>query len=195
MTLVVTRVLMVTLLPLAASWVHTRIDKRPETQRWPAEVWMLYLLALAVGASGISGAFAHTFAAERTAESIGFPPGNPFQHEVAVANLVLATLAFGAMSRPDGFRDAVVVAVTVMGLGATAVHAVEAVQSANLAPGNTVQNFANLLRPAALIVVLRRTRSSTTPTMAGPWHSSVKAAVLTVTGVAWSGFAVAYALS
>jgi hypothetical protein len=82
------------------------------------------------------------------AESIGWPTGSPFQLEVGFANLAVGILGIVAMGRRDGFREATVIAVTVFALGATVVHVMDVVESGNLAPGNTIQNVSNLLRPA-----------------------------------------------
>jgi hypothetical protein len=78
--------------------------------------------------------------------------------EVAFANLLLGVLGLIAAGRRDGFREATVIAVTVFGVGATIVHLMDIFETGNLAPGNTVQNFANLLRPALLIYFLVASR-------------------------------------
>jgi len=63
-----------------------------EWDRW-SEVLLGALLTFTVGFLGLLGAFAHTFQATETARLIGFPPGNPFQHEVAMANLAVGIVA------------------------------------------------------------------------------------------------------
>jgi hypothetical protein len=95
------------------------------------------------------------------AESIGWPTGNPFQLEVGFANLAVGILGIVAMGRRDGFREATVIAVAVFGVGATIVHARDIIETGNLAPGNTLQNVGNLLKPALLIgfLVASRRRS------------------------------------
>jgi hypothetical protein len=45
-----------------------------------------------------------------------------------------------------------------LGVGATVVHAMDVIESGNLAPGNTIQNISNLLRPALLIAFLAASR-------------------------------------
>ena len=62
------------------------------------------------------------------------------------------------MGRRDGFREATVIAVTVFGVGATIVHVSDIIQTGNLAPGNTIQNVGNLLKPALLIGFLAASR-------------------------------------
>ena len=108
--------------------------------------------------SGIGGFFGHVFISDQVAESIGWPTGNPFQLEVGVANLAVGILGIVAMGRRDGFREATVIAATVFGVGATVVHVMDVIESGNLAPGNTIQNVSNLLRPALLIAFLAASR-------------------------------------
>ena len=40
------------------------------------------------------------------------------------------------------------IAVAVVGVGATVVHVTDILQEGNLAPGNSIQNVGNLLKPA-----------------------------------------------
>jgi hypothetical protein len=80
--------------------------------------------------------------------------------EVGFANLALGILGLVAMGRRDGFREATVIAVTVLGIGATIVHIMDIVQTGNLAPGNTLQNVSNLLKPALLIGFLTAIRQA-----------------------------------
>jgi hypothetical protein len=82
----------------------------------------------------------------------------PFQLEVGVANLAVGILGVVAMGRRDGFREATVIAAAVFGVGATVVHVMDVIESGNLAPGNTIQNVSNLLRPALLIAFLAASR-------------------------------------
>jgi hypothetical protein len=51
------------------------------------ELILLYFLVIPTGVMGILAFFAHTVYSVETAESIGWPPNNPFQTEVAFANL------------------------------------------------------------------------------------------------------------
>jgi hypothetical protein len=58
-------------------------------------------------------------------------------------------LGFVSAVRRDGFREATVIAVTIVGVGATVVHVMDMIQEGNLAPGNSIQNIGNLLKPPA----------------------------------------------
>jgi len=94
-------------------------------------------LALVAG-SGIGGFFGHFFISDPVAGSIGWPTGNPFQLEVGFANLAVGILGIVAMGRRDGFREATVIAVTVLGVGATIVHASDIIETGKGSPRSNV---------------------------------------------------------
>ena len=160
MTVTAVRVFIFSILPLLVAGAHIALDKSVTSRDRRLEVLLLYLFALGVAASGISGFFGHLFLSDFVAESIGWPAGNPFQLEVGFANLAVGSLGIMAMGRRDGFREATVIAVAVFGVGATIVHLLDIVETGNLAPGNTVQNVSNLLRPALLFGFLAASRSA-----------------------------------
>jgi hypothetical protein len=168
------RVLLFGVLPLVLAVAHVWLDERVRHRAQRLEVFLLYVLAVGVAGSAIGGFFAHAFLADEVAESIGWPAGSPFQREVAFANLALGILGVLAMNRRDGFRGATVIAVTIFAGGATITHVTDIVETGNLAGGNTVQNLANVLRPAVLIwllLAIRRTASvdhAEEPTLLGP---------------------------
>jgi hypothetical protein len=70
----------------------------------------------------------------------------------------LGILGIVAMGRRGGFREATVIAVTLLGVGVTVVHVMDVIESGNLASGNTIQNVSNLLRPGLLIAFLAASR-------------------------------------
>jgi 4-amino-4-deoxy-L-arabinose transferase-like glycosyltransferase len=152
------RIFMYSILPLLVAGVHVALDKTVWSRERKLELFLIYLFGLGVAATGIGGFFGHLFLSDLVAESIGWPSGNPFQLEVGFANLALGIMGIIAMSRRDGFREATVIAVTVFGVGATIVHIMDIIGTGNLAPGNTVQNISNLLRPALLIGFLSASR-------------------------------------
>jgi hypothetical protein len=144
------RVFAYTLLPLVFAVAHLLIDPGTRTLSRRIEVFVIYLLAISVGANGISGAFGHLFLSDLVAESIGWPTGSPFQLEMGFANLTLGVLGFLAVGRRGGFRTATIIAVAVIGFGATTVHLLDIAATGNLAPGNTVQNVSNVIDPVLL---------------------------------------------
>lgn len=121
------------------------------------DIWEQYLIfyfALGVAGSGISNFFSHFFMSEIVAVSIGWAPGSPFQLEVAFTNLSIGIIGLLAVGRRDGFREAAVIAATVFSVGATIVHFIDIIGTGNLAPGNSLQNIANIIKPVMLIVLL-----------------------------------------
>lgn len=154
----VLRIFLFTLLPLLVAGVQIWLDKSSRSRVRKNEVVLMYLFGLGVAGSGIGGFFSHFFLSDTVAESIGWPTGSPFQLEIAFANLATGILGVVAVGRRDGFREATVIAVTVFGVGASIVHAMDIIETSNLAPGNTIQNFSNLVRPALLIIYLTASR-------------------------------------
>lgn len=160
MSLVIIRIFIFSILPLLVAGVQIALDKPTNTRERRLEVFLIYLFTLGVAGSGIGSFISHFFISDLVAESIGWPAGNPFQLEVAFANLAIGILGLIAAGRRDGFREATVLTVTVFGVGVTIVHLMDIIQTGNLAPGNTVQNFANLMKPILLIGFLVASRRS-----------------------------------
>jgi 4-amino-4-deoxy-L-arabinose transferase-like glycosyltransferase len=152
------RVFIYSMLPLIMAVGHVGLDKISRSRERKLEIFLLYLFGVGVAGSGIGGFFGHVFISDSVAESVGWPTGSPFQLEVGFANLAIGILGIVAMGRRDGFREATVIAVTVFGVGATFVHISDIVETGNLAPGNTLQNIGNLLKPALLIGLLAASR-------------------------------------
>ena len=152
------RVFAFSVLPVIIAVGHLGLDSSSRPRERRLEIFLLCLFGVGVAGSGIGGFFGHVFISDPVAKSIGWPTGNPFQLEVGVANLAVGILGVVAMGRRDGFREATVIAATVLGVGATVVHAMDVIASGNLAPGNTIQNVSNLLRPALLIGFLAASR-------------------------------------
>jgi 4-amino-4-deoxy-L-arabinose transferase-like glycosyltransferase len=200
MSIVALRVFIYSVLPVLAATIHIALDKSCRSRQQTLELFLLYLFGVGVAGSGIGGFFGHFFISDTVAQSIGWPKGNPFQLEVGFANLALGVLGIVAMGRRDGFREATVIAVTVLGVGATIVHAIDIIDTGNLAPGNTLQNVSNLLKPALLIgflAALRRTERSpgteaTEPTFEA-WRAPRVRAVGLMTASVATGFGVGLA--
>ena len=195
-TPVAVRVFAFSVLPVLLAALHVRLDSSARDRAWRVEVFLIYLFMLGVGASGLSGFFGHVFTPDTVAESIGWSTGSPFQQEMGFANLALGVLGLIAAGRRDGFREATVAAVTIVGVGATVVHVIDALQEGNLAPGNTIQNVANLLKPALLIpmlIVSRRSPAAATPSF-DRWRMEVVGTAGVVTAVVGTGFGIGFSL-
>jgi hypothetical protein len=162
---------------------------------WKIEVFLIYLFVLGVGAGGLSGFFGHVFAPDAIADSIGWERGSPFQQEMGFANLSLGVLGFVAATRRDGFREATVVAVSVLAVGASVVHILDIIATGNLAPGNSIQILPNLLRPALLIPLLAMSRREEASTAGIPLVRDRMAVIRTAsvaTGVVGTGFGLGF---
>jgi hypothetical protein len=145
------RIFAYSLLPLLLATGHMWLDRQAKTPARRIELFIMYLLAISVGANGLGGAFGHLFLSDLVAEGIGWAAGSPFQLEMGYANLLIGVLGLIAVGRRDGFRTATILATTILGVGATLVHLQEILAYGNLAPGNTIQNLGNLLDPILLI--------------------------------------------
>lgn len=137
------------------------------------EIFAVHLYGIG-GFSGIVSFFMHTLYADRLAESIGWPAGNPFQTEVAVANLAIGVLGFMVFFRRD-FMLPYVIAASIFGIGAGITHIVDIMQSANFAPGNAgpilyADFFAPLLRIGLYIAYARSMRPKSIPASQAGWY-------------------------
>ncbi|MGB7307715.1 MAG: DUF6790 family protein, partial [Candidatus Acidiferrales bacterium] len=86
--------------------LHVAIQKRPRTRRGVTDTLLLYFFAFPIGLGGLLGFVGHTMRAGPVAASIGWPAGNPFQYEVAVANLAFGVLGLLCLRFRDGFWTA-----------------------------------------------------------------------------------------
>jgi hypothetical protein len=195
------RLFLFILLPILIPLVQIQFDRAANTHERKIELFLIYLFGLGVAGSGIGGFFSHFFLSDAVAESIGWSAGSPFQLEVAFANLAIGTLGLIATARRDGFREAAVIAATIFSVGASVVHFMDIIASGNLAPGNTLQNINNLVRPALLILFLTASRraerspesESNTPGFEA-WRIPQLQVIGWVTFVVSIGFGVGYAL-
>lgn len=109
-------------LGLVLPLLHLAIQKQLRTRRRVAELLLIYAFAFPVGLGGLTGFAGHTLRAAPVAASIGWPAGNPFQYEVAVANLAFGVLGILCLWFRDGFWTATAIGWSVFFLGAAAVH-------------------------------------------------------------------------
>lgn len=86
--------------------VHIAATKERRALSQIADILLLYLFVFPIGLGGLIGFLGHTFRAGSTAASIGWPAHNPFQYEVAMANLAFGILGISAAWVRGGFRVA-----------------------------------------------------------------------------------------
>ena len=142
-------------LGLVVGSVHLFLDKQPRTKARVAQIFLLWLLVITVGIQGVFAFIGHTVYADATAASIGWPAGNPFQSEVAVANLTVGILGILCYWMRGNFWIASVIGFSIWWLGDAVVHLRSIVVEANYAPNNAgVTFYLDILVPVILIVVL-----------------------------------------
>ncbi|MGC2419811.1 MAG: DUF6790 family protein [Candidatus Acidiferrales bacterium] len=135
--------------------LHLAMQKRPRTKQRIAEVLLLYAFAFPIGLGGLVGFVGHTLRAGPVAASIGRPAGNPFQYEVAVANLAFGVLGLLCLRFRDGFWIATAIGWSVFMLGAAVVHLHQIHAGQPYAPGNAgAILYFDILAPALVVALL-----------------------------------------
>ena len=143
------------ILGLVVGAMHVYLDKHPRTRGRVAEIFLLWFLVISVGIGGVFAFIGHTVFADATAASIGWPAGNPFQSEVAVANLTVGILGILCYWMRGNFWVATVIGFSVWWLGDAVVHIREIVVAENYAPNNAgVTFYLAILFPVLLIALL-----------------------------------------
>ena len=142
-------------LGLVVGAMHVYLDKQPRTKGRVAEIFLLWFLVISVGIGGVFAFIGHTVFADATAASIGWPAGNPFQSEVAVANLTVGILGILCYWIRGNFWVATVIGFSVWWLGDAVVHIREIVVAKNYAPNNAgVTFYLAIVFPVILIALL-----------------------------------------
>ena len=182
------------IIPLLLATAHMMLDRKARTKAQRIELFIVYLLAISVGANGLGGAIGHLFLSDLIAEGVGWPTGSPFQLEMGFANLLVGVLGIMAISHRDGFRTATIIATTILGVGATSVHIWDISATGNLSPGNTIINLGNLLDPVLLIglswLASRNADTDTENPASARWHMRLEI----VAGMAAAGVGTGYGL-
>jgi hypothetical protein len=121
---------------LVLACIHLVFDRKARTAKKILEIILTYFLVINVGLGGILAFLGHTFQSDIIAKSIGWPTGNPFQYEVAAANLAFGILGVLCIWLRGGFWLATGIGSTVFLLGAAMVHLRELVLYHNMAVNN-----------------------------------------------------------
>lgn len=115
---------------------------------------LLWLLVIKVGLGGIWAFMGHYFNADVVADYIGWPKGNPFQQEVAFANLGLGVCGLLCFFFRGNFWLATILFATIFLIGAFSVHVKDQHVSDNRNAGNAGPVFyADILSPVVLWVL------------------------------------------
>jgi len=124
------------ILALLGATLHVLFRLHERSTRRVVEVFLLYLLAVSVGLGGAAAFVGHTVRADQTALYIGWPAGNPFQLEVAVANFAFSVLGLACIWIRGHFWTATCLGFSIFLLGAGIIHLREIGMRHNLASGN-----------------------------------------------------------
>jgi hypothetical protein len=116
--------------------IHVLLFTKDRSMGNVARLYLAYLLPLSVGLGGLIGFMGHTLRADEIARSIGWPTGNPFQFEVAVANLAFGVLGLLCVKFRDGFWTATILGYGVFLEGAAYGHIREILQAGNWSVNN-----------------------------------------------------------
>jgi hypothetical protein len=77
---------------IAGAALQLARNREPRTLGHASEVFLVWFLVVWAGIGSVFTFLSHTLSANQTATAIGWPIGNPFQSEVAVANLAAGVL-------------------------------------------------------------------------------------------------------
>ena len=135
--------------------LHLWLGKRPVSGGRFVEVVLLYLLVFYAGVGGLVGFLGHTFKSQEVARQIGWQ-SNPFQLEVAMANLAFGVLGVMCIWQKGSFRTATGIGFAIFLLGCGYVHLRDLTLHGNLAPYNAgpVLWFNDLAVPLVILILL-----------------------------------------
>lgn len=163
--------LFVPILAVIGALVHIARARHRTVDR-ALEIALLWGFGLVVGFGGLVITVSHVFFADATAAQIGFPAGNPFQFEVAMANFAFAVLGLTCLWIRGSFWTATALGFAVFYWGATVGHITQYVVAGNDAPYNVgpilVTDIGSPLVIGALLIALHVHRGRTATTTVSP---------------------------
>lgn len=141
------------LITIIAAVVQMIREKRiPASRR--IDILLSWIFLIIVGFGGIWAFIGHTLFADQVAASIGWPAGNPFQQEVALANLAIGVLGILSFRMTGSFRIATIITYTIFMIGAGIGHIWQIISAGNLAVNNAGPIlWIDLLVPIVIILL------------------------------------------
>ncbi len=126
------------LIAIGTAVAHLLFSKVKEKAsfRYTVKVLLSYILPLNIGIAGILAFIAHAFYGPETAALIGWPAHNPFQMEIAMANLALGATGLLCIWFKKGFWLATALFAAIFIFGAAYVHIIEMAKG-NYSPYNS----------------------------------------------------------
>jgi hypothetical protein len=124
------------LTPIGA-WIHLRRDSLPRTRARTLEIYLLWWLAVAIGAASVLGAYFHVFDGPDTAEMIGFTRGDGgFQFENAMGDLAIGVTGLLCIRFRGNFWLAVLLVTAIQYYGDAYGHFYQWIENDNTKSGN-----------------------------------------------------------
>ena len=134
--------------------VHALVTRKPRTPLHLVELLLRWWFGVALGLSAVWAFLGHVFDARQVALEIGFPPGNPFQWEVAWAGLGFGVIAIVAVWRPD-FRWPAAIGSAIFLWGAAWGHIYQLTVNGNHHPYNSgAILYTDIFGPLVVLVLL-----------------------------------------
>lgn len=119
------------------AWIHLRRHPEPRGRQRTLEVYLLWWLALAIGASGIIGGLFHIFDGPAIAEEIGFTRGDGgFQFENAMGDIAIGVTALLCLRIRGTFWLAVLLVAAIQYYGDAYGHVYQWLENDNTKSGN-----------------------------------------------------------
>jgi hypothetical protein len=139
---------------LLFSVAHIATTRRERNSERIWAIVLAYAIFFNVGVASLVAFYAHAFRPVETAALIGWPAGNPFQFEVACANLSFGVLGVLCLWLGAKFRLATILGFSVFVLGAAVGHIQQITLAGNQAPGNAgAPLYADIMVPMALMIL------------------------------------------
>lgn len=147
--------LMIFCIGVVLSLLHLFLSKKPKTSLRIIHLILIYQLVFSVGINSLLGFYAHAFLSDQTAAYIGWPPGNPFQLEVAFTNLTFGILGILCIWIRGNFWIATILGISIWYLADAYGHIRDMLVNHNYAPGNAgAPLYTDICLPIFLIILM-----------------------------------------
>ncbi|WAI02205.1 DUF6790 family protein [Methanogenium organophilum] len=149
------------LLGVAIALIHIRVKGHEGAKR--LETVLMWQLAIGLGLNMAYSGFGHLVIPDQVAESIGWPPGSPFQREVGMWDVAMGIVGLLCLKfKSEGYWTATIIGTGIFLIGAGLGHVYEMVAGGNFAPNNAgAMMYMDLFYPlvlAGLLIWLHRKR-------------------------------------
>ncbi len=134
--------------------IHIRVKDYHGSQA--LETFLMWQIGMGLGLGYLYAGMGHLFAADRVAESIGWPVGSPFQREVGIWDAALGIVGLLCLKfRDTGFWTATVLGMGIFSIGAGLGHMYKMLAHGDYSPNNAGPvMYIDLFYPVFLIVLL-----------------------------------------